>query len=418
MSEGELSTVIELGPRRKPASAAALTEARIKAAVPRAALYYLKDAAVPGLTVRVTPNGAKAYVLRSRIGTGRGAPRIDYKLGTPAEMPLAQARQAARETLVLLRKGTDPRLSAPGSALVKDVLDRYERSLEARGVVKRRDIMSSLRRNLGKFRYAAIGDLTRLSLVSVIDEIELAGKPGAAQYFRAKATAFLNFAADKGYIPASPLAGFRRERLTRSQRAIRPRAAYPTREELQGLLRAFWSLSDPIFRDLLRLGLLTGQRRGEIASLRWSDLDLSDPKNPRWIIPAGLRKTGEAHTVPLGALSVALLKAQPRLAESSLVFPSRRPTRPISGWTQRLVEVREALGDKRFSMHALRRSYRSGLTEIGVDFDTAELQIGHKRPGLAGTYDKSEVWTKRQAAQAAWETLICDVEGKLKAYTN
>lgn len=413
MTDQQAAKVVPLKSRQRSEKPVALTEARVRDAEPRRRLYYLRDATVPGLTVRVTPNGAKAYILRSRIGAGRGAPRIDYKLGTPAKTTLSDARQQARETLVLLRKGIDPRIATPGETRTQEVLKRYEQNLEARQVVKRREVMSTLRTNLAPFRHTAIADLTRLNLVGIIDGLEASGRSGAAQYFRAKVAAFLNFAADKGYIPVSPLAGFRRERLTRAQRAKRPQRAYATRESLSGLLEAFWSLSDPMFRDFLRFALLTGQRRMEIALMRWADLDLKNPEGPRWRIPGPVRKTGEDHEVPLGPLSVQLLEAQPRHAGTDLVFPSRRQLKPIGGWGNRIEPVRKALGDDDFTMHALRRSYRSGLTELGVDFDTAELQIGHKRRGLAGVYDKSKVWEKRIAAQAAWESMIGSIEREL-----
>nr|WP_321254278.1 hypothetical protein [uncultured Ruegeria sp.] len=75
----------------------------------------------------------------------------------------------------------------------------------------------------------------------------------------------------------------------------------------------------------------------------------------------------------------------------------------ISGSSKRIVPIRKADGDERLSIHGLRRTFRSGLTELGIDFDTAERKIAHKRPGLAGTYDKSAILDRRTKAQGRWE---------------
>ena len=74
--------------------------------------------------------------------------------------------------------------------------------------------------------------------------------------------------------------------------------------------------------------------------------------------------------------------------------------------------MREALNEPTFGPHALRRSYRSGLSDLGVDADTAELMLGHKRPGLIGVYDKSKVWDQRVAAQNLWEAHIAKITSR------
>ena len=404
MSTPPLATVVPLDRHRPRGRAEPLTEARVRRAEPRARPYFLADSLVQGLALRVTPTGAKTYVLRSRVGLGREAPRIDLKIAPAGTMTLTQARDAAREMLIDLRRGIDPRLPKPGATQVQVLLDQYERSLVQRGVVNRRHILSTLRRNLVRHKARPIGDLTRLDFVAIVEAIEASGRPGAAQDFRAKASAFLNYCADTGHLHASPLAGYRRARTTRAQKLAERRLTFTTSEGLRQLWAAFDAAHEPAFRDLLRLALLTGQRRGELAQMRWRDLDLTHPAGARWVIPAALRKTGEAHTVPLGPQSRQLIAAQPRHADVDLVFPAPRTGRVITGWSERVRPVCKALGEPTFALHALRRSYRSGLSEIGVDWDTAERQIGHARPGLLGIYDKSDIWPRRVAAQERWET--------------
>lgn len=392
-----------------------LTEAKVRAAKPRDRRYEINDTDVPGLALRVGTD-AKVYILRSRLGTGRQAKRVQVKIGDTRTITLKQARDLARTHILDLRNGIDPRVPQTGAVRTAELLDRYEQDLIARQIVRTTDMMQSLRTNLHPHRTRPIGDLTRLDLTAIIDCIEKSGRPGAAGYFRKNATGLLNFAADKGHIPVSPLAGYRRPRQTRAQRLSGEKWTMTAPGQIERFLEALCASPDPIFQAFLRLTLLTGQRRNEIAHMRWTELDA---ETAFWTIPAARTKTGTTQTVPLGPLSSALFKDLSKLTAArpgktdALAFPSSRtPNTAISGWSKRIIPVRKAYGDDRLSIHGLRRTYRTGLTELGIDFDTAERMIGHKRPGLAGTYDKSTILERRLEAQRIWEDHIATLSGK------
>lgn len=397
--------IVQITPKQS-AQRQTLTEAKVRAAQPRSQRYEINDADVPGLALRVGTD-AKVYILRSRLGTGRQAKRVQIKIGDTRTITLKLARDLARAHILDLRNGTDPRAPQTGAIRTAQLLDLYEQDLIARQIVRTTDMMQSLRTNLHPHRTRPIGDLSRLDLTAIIDGAEKSGRPGAADYFRKNATGFLNFAADKGHIPVSPLAGYRRPRQTRAQRLSDEQWTMTTPDQIRRFLKAVTATPDPIFQAFLRFALLTGQRRNEIAHMHWNELDT---KTTLWTVPADRTKTGTTHTVPLGPLSRALLKDLAKLTgakpgkTNALVFPSaRKPDVAISGWSKRIIPIREAYGDNRLSIHGLRRTYRTGLTELGIDFDTAERMIAHKRPGLAGTYDKSAILDRRVMAQEQWE---------------
>ncbi len=405
--------IVQISPKQS-AQRRSLTEAKVRNAKPHAQRYEINDTDVPGLALRVGTE-AKVYILRSRLGTGRQAKRVQIKIGDTRTITLKQARDLARSHILDLRNGIDPRVPQTGAILTARLLDLYEQDLIARQIVRTTDMMQSLRTNLYPHRTRPIGDLSRLDLTAIIDGIEKSGRPGAADYFRKNATGFLNFAADKGHIPVSPLAGYRRPRQTRAQRLSDEQWTMTSPEQVKRFLKALNTSPDPIYQALMRLTLLTGQRRNEIAHMRWAELDT---KTSLWTIPADRTKTATTHTVPLGPLSRALLKDLAKLTGAkpgktdALIFPSARaPNTAISGWSKRIIPVRKAYGDDRLSIHGLRRTYRTGLTELGVDFDTAERMIGHKRPGLAGTYDKSTILERRLEAQRIWEDYIAALSG-------
>ena len=82
---------------------------------------------------------------------------------------------------------------------------------------------------------------------------------------------------------------------------------------------------------------------------------------------------------------------------------------PLTGWSKSIVPVREAFGNDGLTLHALRRTYRTMLSEIGVEEDIAERMIAHKRPGIVGLYDKSRLVEKRKDAQRRLEAHIAEL---------
>ena len=232
------------------------------------------------------------------------------------------------------------------------------------------------------------------------------GRLGASDYFRKSVSAFLKWCVNNGRLYASPLAarGYRREKATRRQQLAGDRFTMKTGEEIV----RFWQASEvanPVQRDYLRFLLLTGQRRAETATMRWSQVDF---ERGLWEIPAAITKTGTAQTVFLYRESLAILRVQPRYAGTDLVFASAR-LGPLTGWSKSIVPVREAFGNGGLTLHSLRRSYRTMLSEIGVEEDIAERMIALKRPGIVGLYDKSRLVEKREDAQRRLEVHIAEL---------
>jgi integrase len=85
-------------------------------------------------------------------------------------------------------------------------------------------------------------------------------------------------------------------------------------------IRAVWSACDGepgIIADAFRLMLVTAQRRGEVLSMRWQDVD-----GGWWTIPAEVAKNGRSHRVPLSPQALAILERRRESANGPWVFPS------------------------------------------------------------------------------------------------
>jgi len=324
-----------------PPSHIKLTVNAIAGLKPRDKRYLVYDTQVKGLAVRVFPSGAKSYYLYSRIGKGRSARKVNVTLGSTDIIRLDAARKLARKRLADMSEGVNPNTRKEASADLSTLLDAYEERLKARGVVKRADTMSALRRNLKAHLSHPAEDLTRKHIVARMDKLEAEGKQGAASYLRKCVTAFFNWAVNADLLKANVMAGYRRERQTKAELIERPKITLTTDAEI----RAFWEATanlSPVFRDYCRMLLLNGGRRTETAKMEWSQIN-----DDAWACPAIQTKMGREHRVPLGPMSRALLEAQPRYNATNLVFPGR-DFQPMSGWTQRLRPLKEQLSEPAF----------------------------------------------------------------------
>jgi integrase len=358
------------------------------------------DRDLPGLCLRVRRSGAKAYTVRYRT-SGRGSPQRRLTLDVD-KIPLGDARREIRRRMGEVATGRDPAGERQEQhkrerARLGAALDTYEAHLERRQVVKRGEVMSLLRREmLRPLGNIGLGELDRAQMVQRVAAIEASGRPGAARELKARAAVFLSWAVDQGMIRANPMAGWRRPRATRAERLAPVGRALADHE-----LPAFWNAAGAApwpFDSYLKVLLLCGQRRTETAAMRWADID---PEAATWVIPAAISKSGRGHIVPLPAAVMEIIRATVRTS-SPLVFPGRGGA-IMSGWEKRVAVVRTASGLAHWILHDLRRTFRSGLSALGIDYAVRELMLNHViGSDLDQRYDREPRWAGRVEAAERW----------------
>ncbi|MGM0583867.1 MAG: tyrosine-type recombinase/integrase [Pseudomonadota bacterium] len=381
------------------------------------------DAATAGLFLRVRASGGKSWVFVYRLaGAGRRGSVKRMTIGDATRWTLEEARREAarlrgevadrkdpaqeRRERVEARKAEEAERAALDARLrLGDALDAYERYLERRGVRDRANVLSALRRRLKAdppkgLGDVAVADIDRSDVMGIVQKMEADGLQGAAKSLRQKSATFLNWAADQGHIAVNPLAGMRKERETRAQRLAGTGRAL-SEEELGAIWRACEAEDvNTALGAIVRVLILTGQRRTETALMRWRDLDL---ESGWWIIPADAAKNGERHEVPLPSPLCKLIAAQPRHARCEHVF-TNDGKRPVSGWSKLEPALRKAAGlEHPWTLHDLRRSFRSGLTRIGADERLAELMINHRPRDLRSVYDREPRFGERRRLADRWE---------------
>ena len=145
---------------------------------------------------------------------------------------------------------------------------------------------------------------------------------------------------------------------------------------------------DQTFAGIVKLCLLTGQRRDKVVSMRWGDLD----ETGAWTIPSEEREKGNAGLLVLPAMALDIIKRRPVINDSPFVFAasfSRTKKQPVfSAWSQRKRQIDKILPIAPWAIHDLRRTARSLMARIGVDKDIAERVLGHKQQGVVMIYDR------------------------------
>jgi integrase len=240
-----------------------------------------------------------------------------------------------------------------------------------------------------------VADLTRQDFVSAIAAIKAAGKPGAAKDLRKFARTFLEWCVSSGRAHSNVLASLRQPKRSRAERlaAAANGGTALSDDQICALWQAAGDNSLGSFGGLVRLALLTGARRGELASLERNHL-LAD----RIVVVPEHAKTGAQHEVPLTDMMREVIAGEP-VTTSPLVFPSPITRGRIAGWTKLVAKLRRASGVQ-FTLYDLRRTARTLMSRLGVAEDIAELAIGHVRVDLIARYNKDQAWQGRSDAFA------------------
>jgi integrase len=185
----------------------------------------------------------------------------------------------------------------------------------------------------------------------------------------------------------------------------RPRERALSVEELVQVWRVS-PVVNPTFGAIVRLLILTGARRSEIAELTWQEVDLG-----RGLIelPGSRTKNGLPLVVPLAAAAVEILAGVPKLSDSA-VFVG------FHAWSHAKARLNDLIRLKAWVVHDLRRSCATNWREhLAADPHVVELALNHvsgSRAGVAGIYDKSVRLAERRQLLTKWSELLLEAAGE------
>ncbi len=308
----------------------------------------LWDAKLPGFGVRVSPAGTKSFVLLYRF---RGRPQR-LTLGRYPVLGLGEAREMAKEALNQIARGIDPKQGkevSSQSRLFGDVADEFVRvhCAQRNRASTRKETARIIEHDfVSRWKRRDVRDIARSDVLEVLDAIVERGSPSGANHALAAIRKCFNWCLERGLIETSPCI------MIKSPAKTEARDRVLSDTELVAIWKAGNSIGYP-FGMMLQLLVLTAQRRSEVASMRWQDLDL---EAGLWTIPAEVSKNGKPHLVPLSHLAMERLATMPRLHEV-FVFPARgRSETTFTGFSKLKMKAMQLSQVDGWTLHDLRRS--------------------------------------------------------------
>ena len=261
------------------------------------------------------------------------------------------------------------------------------------------------------WRARMIETITRAEVHELLDHVTTRHGEARARELRKHLGKLFNWAADRGHIPASPMSGMRR-----------PELGYVARERVLSMdeLRRVWVAAKAVgypFGDAVRMIMLTGQRRSEVAEMEWGWVD-AEQRTVQ--IPAARYKTKRPHVFPLSAPAWAVIQSLRKWNGGDCIFSTGghgrvAGARPISGFSKAkaVISARIAeLGAKEglppmesWTVHDIRRSVATHMARLGVPQEHIERVLGHLVQGVAGTYNRYSYLEEKRTALESWGKL-------------
>jgi integrase len=379
-----------------------LTDLQIAKLKPGVKRITLPDPELRGHYVRVTPAGAKSYCAVTRDPYGK---QIWATLGSTDIYSIGEAREMAREAIKRIKAGHQPFPPPPTKPdsfkeIADNYLDRHVRPDPAKrrtGLRSQAEIERVLDRDIYPvWQDLVFIDIRRGDVTNLLDGVEDASGPSQADHVLAIVRGIMNWYESRSDDYSSPIA----RGMRRTDPKTRKRARILDDDEI----RIVWSVAkrNGTFGAFIRIALLTAQRRGKIASMRWDDVTVDGV----WNIPAEDREKGSGGALVLPEMALEIVRTQKRVGENPYVF-SGRGDGHFAGWSpcKRTFDAKvqkerhdaaEGYGEDtkklepipNWTLHDLRRTARSLMARAGVRPDVAERVMGHAIEGVEGVYDR------------------------------
>lgn len=349
------------------------------------------DGLCPGLHLRVTSLGTRTFSAMFRLN-GTLTRRT---IGRYPLVSLANARASALHIMRKAQEGNDARehrARAESSLTYGELVEAYTEKHLKLSARSWKNIASGLgHARMQPFMKRRVGDIRRRDIIALIDGIVAEGRlQGAINHLRFLKMMF-NWAAGRDMVEANPCAGVKPPgRTTERDRVL-------SDAEIAAVWRATLELPTP-FDAMYRIFLLTGQRRGEVATMQWRDI-----AGTVWTIPREKVKKDRPHAVPLTKTAMATLAVLPQHGPDSYVFTTTDGERPSSNFDKVKRELDRLSGTSGWTIHDIRRTVRSKLAELEVPEVVARKVVNHEAGKVDRIYNRHEYAREKREALAQWE---------------
>lgn len=372
---------------------------------------------VAGLHLQVLPSGGKSWLLRIVIG----GKRREVGLGGFPDVPLALAREKAREVRETVQQGRDPiaERAAARSALAAQrgaeiTFDECAEKFIAAKSAEWRSAKHAAQWTATLTTYASpvlgtmqVRDIELAHIVKVLEKDDFwTAKTETASRVRGRIESVLDWATVRGYRKGENPARWKGHLdkvlpAPKKVAKVEHHAALPV-DEIGAFMRDLRQ-REGIAARALEVLILTAARSGELRGMTWAEVNLDDAV---WIVPAARMKAKREHRVPLSVRVIEVLRGLPVVA-GGLVFPGMREGSPLSDMTLTAVLRRMGRGD--LTAHGFRSTFRDWAAErTNYPRDVAEMALAHTiGDKVEAAYRRGDLFDKRTRMMEDWAR-FCD----------
>ncbi len=356
-----------------------------------------RDELMPGLVLRISTSGTKTFCLHKRIN-GR---MRRLTIGRFGVVSLAEARERVRQVLYEIetgrfedRTGIEVETKPTLGDVIPDYIEKHAK-VHNRDWKRKEALLAKFTTLHGK----RIDEIKRADVVKACDVIHKSA-PVSANRALAHLKHLMGWCVERGMIDASPIAGMKPLSKERSRERV-------LSDDEVGALWAACDAEGYPFGDCMKLLMLSGQRRAEVAEMRWSELDL---EKRLWTLPSSRAKNGKQHTVPITDAMLEVLRKTPRFFNSDYVFTTTGKT-PVSGFGRLKDRLDKALpeGTEPWIVHDLRRTMSTNMAMLGVPQPVTEALLNHKTgvvSGVAAIYNVYSYADEKREALELWNSHV------------
>lgn len=385
-----------------------LTAKSVAALKPAEKRFEVFDTNLAGFGIRVTPNGVKTFGVMFRHG-GR---LRRLTIGTYPPLTLADARDRAKEALRAAQLGDDPaaaKIAARQAGTFEELADAYmDRWAKKRKRSWREDQRIIDRYLLPRWRNTAPGEIKRPE-IRVMLEAQAKDAPIMANRTLACLRKIFSWALSQDLVESNPCQAIAGPGVEQRRDRVLSEA------EIRQVWIAMEGDKHPEVAALFKLRLVTAQRGGEVATMRWSDIDFD---TATWTIPSERSKNKMSHKVPLSEPALKILRElrEARKDQRPWVFPNRRrPEEPTGELQKAHRRIRDAAGVTDYRSHDLRRTAASMMTSMGISRLVVGKILNHAEPGVTAVYDRHSYLPEMKTAFDAWGKQLMRIVKGLKA---
>jgi integrase len=385
-----------------------LTEEGVTKLKPPAAGKQLDyfDAGMPGLVLRVNYGGAKVwralyYVKKVDKDGKRITMPTTRKLGRYPHIKLKEAREKARQFLADPQKA----LTQADDGSFREVAENFiKRHVEHEQLRTQLEIERVLTKYIyPKWEHRPFREIKRSDVATLLDQIVDDNGPRQADVCLAVIRKMMNWYASRNDDYVSPIV----QGMNRSTNGKRERILAKTKTNKDGddELRALWKATDDqgTFGALLKVALLTAQRKDKVATMRWDDI-----VDGVWQIASEEREKSNAGSLLLPQAVIDIIEAQPRIAGNPFVFAAGKGNGPFNSFSQRKEELDAKLPPRMpdWRIHDLRRTAKTLMARAGVLPHVSEQVLGHTIKGVEGVYDQHDYGPEKAQALLQLAALV------------